>query len=138
MKLKNLLLESNKESNKQLLPYITELTKYFQENGMKCKPYPKVKFTLDEDNAKKFFGKTAYYDPNEKSITLYTLGRHPKDILRSYSHELVHHHQNLENRIHNVGTTNVNEDDKLQELEKEAYLKGNMIFREWEDKIKNK
>ena len=39
------------------------------------------------------FGKTAYYDPTEKSVTLYTSDRHPKDILRSFSHEMIHHDQ---------------------------------------------
>ncbi len=32
---------------------------------------------------------------------------------------------------------NTNEDGDLLELEKEAYLNGNIIFRNWEDSIKN-
>ena len=40
-----------------------------------------------QKNAKDFFGKTAYYDPNKQHIVIYTEGRHPKDILRSYAHE---------------------------------------------------
>jgi len=34
-------------------------------------------------------------------------------------------------------TTNTNEDGHLEELEKEAYQKGNIMFRNWEDSIKN-
>ena len=45
--------------------------------------------------------------------------------------------QNLEGRLGNIKTSNTNEDDNLLELEKEAYLKGNITFRNWEDKIKN-
>ena len=33
--------------------------------------------------------------------------------------------------------TDINEDDDLVEIEKEAYLLGNITFRNWEDKIKN-
>ena len=55
---------------------------------------PKLFFKQDTKNAKNPLGKTAYYDPSGKSITLYTTGRHPKDVMRSLSHELVHHTQN--------------------------------------------
>ena len=57
------------------------------DKGINIRPLPKVKFVNnDTENAKNFFGKTAYYDPNKKSIVLYTMNRHPKDIMRSFSH----------------------------------------------------
>jgi glycerol-3-phosphate cytidylyltransferase-like family protein len=118
---------------------IVSLTKYMLDNGMNISPLPKLKFIdNDKENADGLLGKTAYYNPLEKSITIYTLNRHPKDILRSYAHEIVHHVQNLENRLNNINTTNTNEDGALLEIEKEAYEKGNMILRNWEDDIKNK
>jgi hypothetical protein len=43
--------------------------------------------------------------------------------------------QNLEGRINNIQGQNINEDDYLAELEKEAYEKGNMIFRGWENNL---
>jgi len=107
------------------------------DEGMNIQPLPEVKVRYDEDNAKDFFGKTAYYDPNSKEIVLYATGRHPKDICRSFTHEMVHHIQNLEDRLHNIQTQDTNEDDRLLELEKEAYLTGNITFRNWEDKYKN-
>jgi len=64
------------------------------------------------------------------------MDRHPKDVLRSFSHEMIHHEQNLDNRLNNISTTNTNEDGDLPEIEREAYEKGNMMFRNWEDKIK--
>jgi predicted nucleotidyltransferase len=116
---------------------IVSLSKYMLDNGLNIKPLPKVKFiSNDEENASNMLGKTAYYNPSEKSITLYTFGRHPKDILRSFSHEMIHHCQNIENRLNNINTTNTNEDGNLPELEKEAYEKGNMMLRKWEDNIK--
>jgi hypothetical protein len=51
---------------------------------------------------------------------------------------MIHHEQNLDNRLNNIGTTNTNEDGDLPEIEREAYKKGNMMFRNWEDSIKNK
>jgi len=114
------------------------LCKYMIDNGMNIKPLPKIK-VIDNDakNASNLLGKTAYYDPNNKSITLYTLGRHPKDILRSFAHEMIHHEQNLNGQLKNITTQNTNEDGNLSEIEKEAYEKGNMMLRNWEDNIKN-
>ena len=54
---------------------------------------PRLFLRTDVENAKNPLGKAAYYDPNNMSITLYISGRHPKDILRSLGHELVHHKQ---------------------------------------------
>lgn len=114
------------------------LSKYMIDNGMNIKPLPKIKVIKDdEENASNLLGKTAYYDPNEKSITLFTMNRHPKDILRSFAHEMIHHEQNLDGRLGNITTTNTNEDGDLPEIEKEAYEKGNMMLRNWEDNIKN-
>jgi len=117
-------------------PLIKSLTEYMLNKGMDIRPLPKVKFIdNDAENAKDFFGKTAYYDPNNKLIILYTMGRHPKDIMRSFAHEMVHHEQNCNGKLGNITTQNTNEDGDLLEIEKEAYEKGNMIFREWTDNI---
>jgi len=114
------------------------LSKFMIDNGMSIQPLPKIKvINNDEENASDLLGKTAYYNPMEKSITLYTMDRHPKDVLRSFSHEMVHHEQNLDNRLSNINTTNTNEDGDLPEIEREAYEKGNMMLRNWEDTIKN-
>jgi hypothetical protein len=114
------------------------LSIFMIDNGMNIKPLPKIKVIKDDkENASDLLGKTAYYNPTEKSITLYTMDRHPKDILRSFAHEMVHHEQNLDGRLGNINTTNTNEDGDLPEIEREAYEKGNMMLRNWEDKIKN-
>jgi len=114
------------------------LSKYMIDNGMNVKPLPKIKvISNDEENASSLLGKTAYYNPNDKSITLFTMDRHPKDILRSFAHEMIHHEQNLNGNLNNINTTNTNEDGDLPEIESEAYQKGNMMLRNWEDSIKN-
>lgn len=117
---------------------IKSLTEYMINEGMDIKPLPKLKIiNNDSKNASNILGKTAHYDPNDCSITLYTMNRLPKDILRSYAHEMIHRIQDNEGRLQNIHTTNTNEGGELEELEKEAYLKGNICLRNWEDKIKN-
>ena len=115
---------------------IKDFTKYMLDTGVNIKPLPKVIFKhKDKSNAKNFFGKTAYYNPNTQEIVLFTEGRHPKDVVRSFAHEMVHHIQFLEGRLNNFTTTNTNEDEELDKIEQEAYLKGNMMFRNWTDSI---
>ena len=140
---KDLETDSMLENTQKSLPTTLQdamlsLTTYMIENDMNITPLPKIKIIDDDSkNAEGIFGSTAYYNPNECSITLYTLNRHPKDILRSYAHEMIHRIQDNEGRLKNVATTNTNEDDDLLELEKEAYLNGNITFRNWEDSLKN-
>ena len=125
-------------TKEELTPQITSLTQYMGSNGLNLKPYPKIKFiNNDQENADNLFGRTAYYDPNQQLVALYTMGRHPKDILRSYAHELVHHHQNLNGTLQPFQTQNTNEDGDLDRIEREAYEQGNILFRNWEDSIKN-
>jgi len=113
---------------------IAKLTKYMLDQGKNITPLPKLIFKNgDSANAQEFLGKTAYYDPDSMSIVLYTEGRHPKDIVRSFSHEIEHHVQNIEGRLGNITTTNTQEDDHLNKLEQEANLKGTMTFRNWTD-----
>jgi hypothetical protein len=114
------------------------LTKYMMDNGMNIKPLPKIKVIKDDkENASNLLGKTAYYNPADKSITLFTMDRHPKDVLRSFSHEMVHHMQNLEGRLNNINTTNTSEDGHLDKIEREAIEIGGIMLRNWEDNIKN-
>jgi hypothetical protein len=115
---------------------LSSLIQYMISKGMNIRPLPKVKFVKDDnENAKNFFGKTAYYDPNNRVIVLYTMDRHPKDVMRSFAHEMVHHMQNCEDRLGNIQTQNTNEDGDLPEIEREAYEKGNMTFRNWTDTL---
>ena len=115
---------------------IDQLTQHMINKGYNIEPLPGLEFVDgDTENARDFFGKTAYYDPNTQTIVLYTEGRHPKDIARSYAHEMIHHIQNLEGRLDNINTTNTQEDDYLNDIEAEANLKGTMTFRNWTDSL---
>ena len=101
---------------------------------------PKLVLKEDEENAENLLGKTAYYDPADMSVVLYITNRHPKDICRSFAHELIHHHQNERGDLDMGDATSPTyaQDDKhMRKMEMEAYLKGNMLFRDWEDWFKN-
>ena len=125
------------EHNPEFKDKLVSLTMFMIDNGLNIEPLPNLIFIEDDkQNASNILGRTAHYDPDNKCITLYTYNRHPKDILRSYAHEMIHHIQNLEGRISNITTQNINEDEYLKELELEAYSKGNMCFRGWENSIK--
>ena len=115
---------------------IAQLTNHMLKRGMNIEPLPTMELIDgDSENASDFLGKTAYYDPENKHIVLYTEGRHPKDIVRSYAHEMIHHIQNLEGRLGDITTTNTQEDGDLDKLEQEANLRGTMTFRNWTDSI---
>lgn len=83
-------------------------------------------------------GPTANYNPQNKTITVYSYGRHPKDMLRSFAHEVIHHVQNCENRLTGGATYEgyALDDPMMLEIEREAYEQGNMSFREFEDQYK--
>ena len=119
-------------------PHLASILEYMLDQGMDITPFPEIKIKKDPQEAGNFFGKTAYYRPDSNELVLYVLGRHPKDVCRSFAHEMIHHIQNLEGRIGGgrIQTSDVNEDEYLYEIEKEAYLKGNMLFREWTDLCK--
>ena len=125
--------------NIDVMEKIAQLTNHMINKGMNIEPLPTMEFIDgDSENAKNFFGKTAYYDPKNKHIVLYTEGRHPKDIVRSYAHEMIHHIQNLEGRLGDISTANTQEDDNLNDIEAEANLKGTMTFRNWTDSLQEK
>ena len=117
-------------------PYIKSLATFISQT-YKVEPFPQVKITNRSQGDGEVFIKTGYYDPSEKLIMLFARGRHPKDVLRSFAHEMIHHYQNLEGRLE-PGSYNgdrIVDDENLVKLEEEAYLKGNIVFRSWTEKI---
>ena len=126
----------SKEAGFDYSPYITSILEHMVEQKMNILPLPKLKIKKDLNESANFFGKTAYYMPGEEpEVVLYVQGRHPKDVMRSFTHEMIHHIQHLEDRIQNITTTDTNSSEHLQDIEKEAYLRGNMTFRNWSDGI---
>ena len=135
---KKSITENIDEQKQLLLGHIKSIQEFMIGKGMNVEPLPEIQFIDDDvENAKDFFGKTAYYNPNQRVIVLYTYNRHPKDITRSFTHEMIHHIQNIENRLGNIQTTNASEDDHLDKIEREAYEEGNITFRNWTESLPN-
>jgi len=102
---------------------------------------PSIYLRTDPKNSESVFGKTAHYDPNEKSVVLYVHNRHPKDVLRSLSHELVHHAQNCRGEFDDMADLEegyAQKNPHLRDMEEEAYKVGNLVFRDFEDMMKEK
>ena len=100
---------------------------------------PSLFLRQDKENGAMTLGRTAFYDPSELKIVLYITGRHPKDILRSFAHELIHHVQNERGDLQLGDSSDpqyAQNDDHLRKMEMEAYLKGNMLMRDFEDNFK--
>ena len=125
---------------KEFMSLLTDLFGTIK-NKLNLQTVPKIILKKDQENSNNILGKTAYYNPVDKNITLYILNRHPKDILRSFAHECVHLYQH-ENNMYGIGehesgdTHYAQNDTELRKAEKQAYLLGNMMFRDWEDSKK--
>jgi len=99
----------------------------------------------DSQNAQRILGTTGYYDPENNEVVVYVDNRHPKDILRSVSHELIHHAQNCRGEFDTSAGLEqgyAQDNDHMRKMEMEAYLLSNgddlMIFRDFEDNLKKR
>ena len=100
---------------------------------------PAIFLDNDDQNASKTLAKTGYYDPESMEIHVYTTGRHPKDVLRSIAHELVHHNQNEHGDFERAGYSGKGYAQKNPHLRKmELQANDPMLFRDWEDSLKEK
>ena len=119
----------------KIKPFLTSFLPFARKKMGFDRP-PSISFLSDRENGSKILGKTAFYDSNNDSVVIYTNERHPKDMLRSISHELVHHTQNCKGNFDKkpeMGEGYFQNDQYMREMEREAYELGNMCFREWEE-----
>mgnify|MGYP003387887676 FL=1 len=123
------------QDNQNLVSLIKQFMPYAQKHIGFEKP-PKLFLKQDYENAKNPLGLTAYYDPESRCVTLYVTNRHPKDILRSLGHELVHHKQNCQGKFANAGYSGkgyAQKNPHLRSLEAEANRDGSMCLRDFTD-----
>lgn len=112
---------------------------------LKIQQTPMLKMIDSHPNSENPFGLTGHYDHDKKLITLYVTDRHDTDILRSFAHEVIHHWQNERGTLHpesrgvEMPISNqtkphyAQENPWLRKREMEAYLFGNILFRDWQD-----
>lgn len=129
--------QADDKVGKEFYHYANQLYPHAQKELGFEKPCSCV-LTSDPENAQDPLGYTAYYNPEKAEIVVFSDGRHIKDMLRSFSHELVHHAQHCRGDLGNHDTPEgyAQKDPHMREMEREAYEKGNLIFRDWEDGYK--
>ena len=112
-------------------PYIISLADFMVKNGYTVKPLPKIRLKRDKQDG--LFIVTGYYNSTEKEVVLFVTDRHPKDVMRSLAHELIHHKQFEDGRIkpEYCEENRITKNDYILPFEEEAYLKGNIAFRSW-------
>ena len=111
----------------------------FAQNRLGFKKPPSIFLDHSSKNAANVLGKTGYYDPNTMEIHVFATGRHPKDILRSIAHELVHHNQNERGELEDSGYMGKGYAQKNPHMRKmELQANDPMLFRDWEDSLKEK
>jgi hypothetical protein len=140
-KIVNENLSINNVSGVELAELIQNINKFYPyaQEYLKFDRPVSLNLVSDPDNAKDTFGKTAYYNPNNDEVTIFVDKRHPKDMIRSFSHELVHHAQNCRGEFDKdfvAGENYIEENDHLNLMEREAYEKGNMCLRYYESYLK--
>ena len=110
---------AKKTLNKQLL---TEFLDFVNEQLKIKEPYS-VYFVEDKTNAKDPLGRTAMYNPSSSSVYIYATNRHPKDLLRSIAHELMHHKQKEQGKLGKMhGEGSVTEEQLELEANEAGYL----------------
>lgn len=139
MQLNLLKVENCSEQDTQNLEeYIRQLYTYIKKQ-LQFTVNPTIRLIDDAENGANPLGQTGHYEPETRILTVYITDRHVKDILRSIAHELIHHNQNCNNQISpeaDMSEGYVQKDESLRALEEEAYSKGNLLFRDWENQMK--
>jgi hypothetical protein len=125
-------------SNQEFKQMAGKLLKYMMERLSIQSPPAHLLLKKSDENAKKPWGYTGNYDPETKTITLFITNRHHVDVLRSFAHEILHHWQNEHGQLQNRGKLAndpqyAQKDEHMRKMEKQAYLLGNIIFRDYED-----
>lgn len=122
-----------------LISIMDEFIPYSKEYLGYNKP---VKIVLDyPQDYRDPFAPTGQYDPTTSTVVVFVQGRHPKDILRSLSHELTHHHQNCKGmfvpKLMGDGAVEgyAQKNSHLRKMEQEAT---NLMLRDFEDKRRKK
>jgi len=148
----------NNSSRQLNLDHLINSLMGFAQKRLGFETPPSLFLDSDNNNASLPLGKTAFYNPESFEIHVFVDSRHPKDILRSIAHELVHHTQNEQGFLNDGcghpdwasacvkkdgqppmdGPGYAQQDPQLRKAESDAYEKGNMCFRDWEDGYKQK
>ena len=133
------------QTSKHLLQFWTnKINDFLRSRELQIDPLPTVQFVSDNKvkNAKDdILIATGGYQPMQQLIVIYIDNRHIKDILRSYCHEMIHHSQYLDNpdyirRVFAGSQDSLDDNKELEDVEADAYLRGNLLFRKFTEQLK--
>jgi hypothetical protein len=123
--------------NNEFYELVDDLCRFMQKKfGYDSQPH--ITFAKSKKNGNNILGFTGHYDHNNQELVIYVTNRHPKDILRSLAHELLHHVQWHEGGFEGHDTSAaedpnyIMDDEFLKGIEADAFERGNIAFREWE------
>ena len=120
-------------NKKRLIKFwIGKMVQHFRKCNFQIDPLPTIVFLDEANDEDNLLIPTGNYDWSTRTVTLCISNRHLKDILRTFCHEMIHHHQYLDNpnyfkRVPKDGSLESN--SELKEIESEAFLLGNLYFR---------
>ena len=129
-------MDDNENKIDMLNYWIEEIVKFLRTK-MDIDPLPKIRLDQTPNPEVELFIKTGYYEPSENRLVLFIDNRHIKDILRTFCHEMVHRNQNLidpEGFAAKTSNLPLAEDEELKQIESEAFLYGNLLFRQFTEK----
>lgn len=124
--------------------WIKKICDFMKQRSLVIDPMPKIEIIgndMKKNDPQDILISTGGYAPATQTIYLFVDNRHIKDILRSFCHEMIHHTQYLDNPDYITRIMAVDQDDvdgnlELEEIEGEAYLKGNLVFRKFTEQFK--
>lgn len=101
---------------------------------------PTIDFTRSKQEEIPIFKQTGNYTPSINHITIYVDGRSIKDCMRSLAHELIHADQKINKGmdIEKASEGIYKKSKGAEKIESDAYERGNLVFRKWEESLKNK
>ena len=133
------------QSSKAIINFwINKINDFYRSQNLKIDPLPSVQlidYNDQKNDVSDILISTGGYMPKLQQIILYIDNRHIKDILRSYCHELIHHVQNLDNsdyirRVFKHASDDLVDNAQLEEIEGDAFLRGNLLFRKFTEWFK--
>lgn len=130
-----------RKPNINLEDTIVQLTQQFYDEFAKptleLEDDPTVFYDFDEQAEQNPLKQhTGLFNPDNNSIVIFCHGRHPKDILRSFAHELVHYSQNVKGAISPEVKQRLLQgadidDPVIQSIEGPAYRNGSFMLRKF-------
>lgn len=135
--------ESFKVQGQDITLLASNLVDFYKKNGIDFgNNFPTIEFLEKSSNSKEIppvFKETGRYETLMNKISIFTKDRAIKDCLRSLAHELIHADQKmikgLDTEVASQGIINGNKEG--EKIEADAYKRGNILFRKWEETLKS-